>query len=43
MAVYDDWILKSQRDLDTAKALLEKPIMIPLPLSIIPNNALKKH
>lgn len=24
MAIYDDWLLKAQRDLDTAKALFEK-------------------
>ena len=24
MAIYDEWLLKAQRDLDTANALLEK-------------------
>ena len=41
MAIYEEWLLKAERDLDTAKALLEKAYHDTA--SIIHNNALKRH
>ena len=41
MAIYEEWLLKAQRDLDTANALLEKPTTIQLYITL--NNVQRKH